>query len=434
MQVSVEQIGSLERKMTIRVPSSRIEQRVQERLRELGQTVRIKGFRAGKIPGKIIEQRYGDQVRNEAMSDVVGSSFEQAVGENNLRPAMQPSIRRDDQSTDTELVFTATFEVVPEIGEVDVSGLELNRLVSQVEDADVERMIETLRQQRKRWVVVERAAQIGDMVLFEYSAVADGQRFPAEGMERAGTIFGSGALPPAFEAALADAVADTARSFTAEFPEGFRQPVLAGKSADVELRVIRIQASEIPEVDNAFAASFGVAAGGIAKFREDVRANLEREMRSALNSRNKMHAVERLVRAYASFELPKGMVDAEARAMQRQAAEQAQRAGRPEEAPVSADGFIDVAANRVRASLLLGEIARQTRLRLENHRVSEMLATIASTYEEPQKVIEMYQRDPQLMGGLRNRAIEDQVVDWVFSAAKVTDQSVNFQQLMQPQA
>jgi trigger factor len=432
MQVSVEQLGSLERKMTIRVPSARIEQRVQERLRELGQTVRIKGFRPGKIPGKVIEQRYGQQVRSEALSDVVGSTFEQAVGDNNLRPAMSPSIRRDEASSDAELVFTATFEVVPEIGAVDVSGLQLNRLVSSVEGADVDRMIETLRQQRKRWAVVERAAQIGDMVLFEYSAVADGQRFPVEGMERAGTIFGSGALPAAFEAALADAAADATRSFAAEFPEGFRQPALAGKTADVELRVIRVQAAEIPEVDDAFAASFGVAAGGIAKFREDVRANLEREMRSALNSRNKVHAVEQLVRAFSGFELPKGMIEAEARAMLRQAQEQAQRSGNPEQAPTSPDGFVDVAANRVRASLLLGEIARQTQMRLESQRVSEMLATIASTYEEPHKVIEMYQRDQQLMGGLRNRAIEDQVVDWVFSQAKVTEQQLSFQQLMQP--
>ena len=433
MQVSVEQVGSLERKMTIRVPSARIEQRVQERLRELGQTVRIKGFRPGKIPGKVIEQRYGQQVRSEALSDVVGSSFEQAVGENNLRPAMSPSIRRDDASSDSELVFTATFEVVPEIGKIDVSGLQLNRLTSEVGDSDVDRMIETLRQQRKRWAVVERAAAIGDMVLFEYSAIADGQRFPVEGMERAGTIFGSGALPAAFEAALADAKADTTRAFSTEFPEGFRQPALAGKSADVELHVIRVQAAEIPDVDDAFAASFGVAAGGIAKFREDVRANLEREMRSALNGRNKVHAVEQMVRTYSGFELPKGMIDAEARAMLRQAVEQAQRAGRPEEAPASADGFVDVAANRVRASLLLGEISRQSQMRLESHRVSEMLATIASTYEEPQKVIEMYQRDAQLMGGLRNRAMEDQVVDWVFSQAKVSDHPVSFQQLMQPQ-
>jgi trigger factor len=434
MQVSVEQVGSLERKMTIRVPSARVEQRVQERLRELGQTMRIKGFRPGKIPGKVIEQRYGQQVRSEALSDVVGSSFEQAVGENNLRPAMSPSIRRDEASSDAELVFTATFEVVPEIGRIDVSELQLNRLVSEVGDADVDRMIETLRQQRKRWVIVERAPEIGDMVLFEYSAVANGERFPVEGMERAGTVYGSGALPPAFEAALAGAVADTARSFKADFPEGFRQPALAGKSADVELRVIRVQAAELPAIDDEFAASFGVASGGVAKFRADVRANLEREMRAALNGRNKVHAVEQLVRNYSNFELPKGMVDAEARSMLRQATEQAQRAGRPEEAPASADGFVDVASNRVRASLLLGEIARQSQMRLENRRVSEMLATIASTYEEPQKVIEMYQRDAQLMNGLRNRAMEDQVVDWVFSQAKATDQSVSFQQLMQPQA
>lgn len=435
MQVSVEQVGGLEHKMTIRVPSARIEDRVRERLRELGQSVRIKGFRPGKVPGKVIEQRYGHQVRSEALSDVVGATFEQAVGENNLRPAMSPAIRRDEESSDQELVFTATFEVVPEIGAIDVSQLELTRLVSAVEESDMDRMIETLRQQRRRWLSVERAAQAGDMVLFEYQAATNDSRFPAEGMERAGTIIGSGALPMAFESALIDVIAGAEKTFSTEFPAAFREPMLAGKTADVVLKVIRVQVGELPPVDDAFAVSFGVTNGGVTKFREDVRANLEREMRSTLNSRNKLHAVERLIRAYADFELPKRMIEAEARVMLKQSQEEAQRTGQPENAPDSVDaGMTSIAANRVRASLLLAEIARQIKFRLEPQRVTDLLTSIASTYEEPTKVIDMYQRDRQLMNGLRSRAMEDQVVDWIFSAAKVKDQIVSFQQLMQQQS
>ncbi|PIV32881.1 MAG: trigger factor [Lysobacterales bacterium CG02_land_8_20_14_3_00_62_12] len=431
MQVSVEKMAGLERRIVIHVPTSRIEDKVRDRLRELAHTVRIKGFRPGKVPGKVVEQRFGQQVRSEAMNDVVTQSFEQAVGENNLRPATAPSIRHDGQSADQELVFSATFEVTPEIGTIDVSQMELTRKVSAVTASDVDRMIETLRQQRKRWVGVERNAVIGDMLVFEFSADADGLRFPAEGMERAGTIAGSGALPAAFEAALVDVGTGTEKTFRAEFPADFREPTLAGKSADVTLRVIRVQAGELPAIDDDFAASFGVTSGGVERFREDVRANLEREMRSALSSRNKLHVVDQLVKAYSDFELPKGLIEAEAAALLRQAEEQAQQSGRTGQTSHLTDQFREIAASRVRASLLLVELARQTSLRVDSKRVSEMLATIASTYEEPAKVIELYTHDAKLMGGLRNRVIEDQVIDWVFAAAKVTDQPLDFQQLMQ---
>lgn len=433
MQVSVEKMAGLERRIVIHVPASRIEDKVRDRLRELAHTVRIKGFRPGKVPGKVVEQRFGQQVRSEAMNDVVTQSFEQAVGENNLHPATTPSIRHDGQSADKELIFSATFEVTPEIGALDVTHLELTRNVSAVDPADVDRMIETLRQQRKRWVAVERNAAVGDMLVFEFSADADGVRFPGEGMDRAGTIVGSGALPAAFEAALVNVGPGSEKSFRAQFPVDFREPSLAGKSADVLLRVIRVQVGELPALDESFAASFGVTSGGVDRFREDVLANLEREMRAALSSRNKLHVVDRLVKTYTGFELPKGMIESEAAALLRQAEEQATQAGRPGQTGHLVEQFREIAANRVRASLLLVELARQTNLRIDPKRVNEMLATIASTYEEPAKVIDLYQHDAKLMSGLRNRVMEDQVIDWVFAAAKVTDQHLDFQQLMQGQ-
>lgn len=435
MQVSVEQVGALEHRMTIRVPTARIEDRVRDRLRELAHSVRIKGFRPGKVPNKVIEQRYGQQVRSEALNEVVTDSFEQAVGENQLRPLMRPTIRNESSPSAEELVFSATFEVAPEIGAIEVSGLAVRRLVSSVDDADIDRMIETLRLQRKRWVPVERPAEAGDMVVFEFSASADAVRFPAEGFERAGTIIGSAALPPAFETALIGLPVDGERQFQAEFPPGFRDTALAGKLADVSVRVIRVQAGELPEVDEQFAAAFGVNEGGVETFRKEVGSNLEREMRSALNARNKLHVIEQLVQSFSGFELPKGMIEAEAHALLRQAEErQAQAQSQQSAAPLSLDGFRAAATNRVRASLLIAEIAGQAKLRVDSSRVGELLATIASTYEEPGKVIDMYQRDPQLMSGLRNRVLEDQVIDWVFGAAQVIDERMSFQQLMQPPA
>ena len=431
MHVSVEQISTLERKMTIRVPAARYEDRVRDRMRELGQNVRLKGFRPGKVPNAVIEKRFGAQVRSEILGDVIGGSFQEAIAQEKLRPAMSPRISRDDAASKEDLVFTAMFDVMPEVGEMDVATLALTRLESKVEEADVDRMIETLRAQRRQWHPVERSAQAGDMVVFEFSAQAGDTRVPAAGMERAGTVIGSGALFKNFEDALLGLDAGAEKVAKIMFPADFRDATLAGLEADVSLKVIRVQESSLPAVDAAFAGTFGIS-GGVEKFRDDVRANLEREMRSALNGRNKLHAVDTLVHAFTGFELPETRVAAETRALLAQAQEAATRAGRDAEAPKEpSDQMRTVARNRVHASILLEELSIRHQIRPTQQRVSEMLATIASTYEEPQKVVEMYLRDQQLMSGLRVRAMEDEVADWIFEHAKVSPQSVSFQQLMQ---
>ena len=431
MQVSVEQISTLERKMTVRVPAARYEERVRDRMRELGQNVRLKGFRPGKVPANVIEKRFGEQVRSEILGDVIGGSFQEAISQHKLRPAMSPRIARDSDASQEELVYTATFDVMPEVGEIDVANLALTRLESKVEDADVDRMIETLRQQRRQWSTVERSAQNGDMVVFEFSAHAGDARFPAEGVERAGTVMGSGALFKGFEEALLGMSSGDQKDAKVDFPAEFADAGLAGKQADVHIKLVRVQEASLPVVDEAFAASFGII-GGLEKFRQDVRANLEREMRTALNGRNKLHAVDTLVFTFKGFDLPQSRIEAETRALLAQSQEAATRAGRPADAPSEpTEQMRTVARNRVHASVLLEELSIRHQIRPTQQRVSDMLATIASTYEEPQKVIEMYLRDQQLMSGLRIRAMEDEVADWVFEHAKVTPQFLSFQQLMQ---
>ncbi len=431
MHVSVEQISTLERKMTVRVPAARYEDRVRDRMRELGQNVRLKGFRPGKVPSNVIEKRFGAQVRSEILGDVIGGSFQEAISQEKLRPAMSPRISREDAASTEELVYTATFEVMPEVGELDVSTLTLTRLESTVEESDVDRMIETLRQQRRQWQTVDRSAQVGDMVVFEFSAQSGDARVPSSGIERAGAVIGSGALFKSFEDALVGMATGDEKSETLAFPAEFREEQLAGKTALASLKVVRVQESSLPVVDAAFAATFGIT-GGLDKFRDDVRANLEREMRTALNGRNKLHAVDTLVHTFGGFELPQSRIEAETRALLAQSQESAKRAGRESEAPSEpTEQMRTVARNRVHASVLLEELSIRNQIRPTQQRVSEMLATIASTYEEPQKVIEMYLRDQQLMSGLRIRAMEDEVADWVFGHAKVSPQTVSFQQLMQ---
>ncbi|MBK8283555.1 MAG: trigger factor [Ahniella sp.] len=434
MQVSVEQLGALERKMTVRMPASRIEDRVKTRLRELGQTVRIKGFRPGKVPAKVVEQRFGAQVRSEALNDVVGASFEQAVTEHKLRPAMMPSIARDPSTTADEFVYVASFEVMPELGPVDLNEVELVHLESEVLAEDVDRMIDTLRQQRRKWLPVDRAAAEGDMIVFEFFAEGEGIRTPAEGTDRAGTIIGSGALFKSLDEGLTGLKAGDEKTIAVTFPAEFREPALANKEGTFSVSVLRVQASEMPALDDAFAASFGVASGGVEQFRKDVRANLEREMHNTLIARNKLHAVERLVNKFPQSDLPKTMIAGEANSLLRQAQEQAKRAGREQDAPMDAEVFKDTARARVAASVLLDAIARQAEVKLDHARVNEALATIASTYEEPQQVIEMYTKDAQMMSGLRRRVVEDQVIDIVFAKAKSTPQKITFRELMQPTA
>ncbi len=425
MQVSVENVGKLGRKLVVRLPADRLEDTVRNRIQEMTRSARIKGFRPGKVPQKVIEQRFGAQLRNEVLSDLIGSSFQEAVTQENLRPAVQPSISTTGRPADGQIEYTAEFEVVPEIGAIDVAALEITRTASNVTDEDIDQMIETLRQQRRSWTPVERAAESGDMALFEFSAQGEGFRHPADGADRMGTIIGSNALPTALESALIGQSVDAEFDVDVDFPAEFREAALAGKSAKVHVRVVRVQAPQVPDVDDAFIAAFGVREGGLARFRDDVRANLQRELEGVLMNRLKAATIDKLLAAHADLELPQSLIDGEARLLADQARVPADQ---------SAEAFAPAARRRVAAGLLLAEIARQNQIAVEPRRVREALATIASTYEEPQQVIEMYRRDPQLMGGLQSRVLEDQVVEWIADRAKVTEQPLSFNEVMRPGA
>lgn len=433
MQVSVENLGKLERKLTVRVPADQYESQVKARLAEVARSVRLKGFRPGKIPPKVIEQRFGSQVRGEAISELIRNSFNEAVGKENLRPAMSPEIDTTGVPTDGQIEYTAKFEVLPEVGTIDVSQLEITKSSANVSDADVDAMIETLRAQRRDWAPVERTAQAGDMALFEYSAQgadAGGSfRHPAEGTDRVGTIIGSGAMTTGIEDALIGHATGDTVNVEVDFPADFREPALASRRAQVEAKLIRLQESKLPEVDDTFIRAFGISDGGIEKFRSDVRANLERELKGMLSARLKNEVVGKLVDAYPQIDLPQGMIDREAQALAQQAQEQARQQGQIAPGP---EAYAEIARRRVAAGVLVGEIARANNIRLDNRRVAETLASFASTYEEPERVVELYQRDPQLMSGLQSRVMEDQVADWIADHAKVTEQTLSFGEAMRP--
>lgn len=425
MQVSIENVGKLGRKLTVRLPAQELEDKVRSRIQETGRSARLKGFRPGKVPTKVIEQRFGRQIRGEVLSEMIGSSYQEAITREKLRPAVQPAIQTTGTPTNGEIEYTATFEVMPEIGTIDISGLEIVKPTSSVTDADIDQMIETLRMQRRTFQPVDRAAQAGDMVLFEYAAEANGARHPATGFDRVGTLVGSGAFIAEVENALVGHKAGDDFTIEATFPAGFREPLIAGKPAKVEVKIVRVQEPHMPAVDEAFAATFGIKDGGLAKFRDDVRSNLERELKGVLMGRLKAITAEKLVDAYPEIDLPQAMIENDARQLARQSNAEG------DDAFVQ---FLPAARRRVAAGFLLAELGRQNEVRLDSRRVSEALASIASTYEEPEKVVELYTRDPQLMQGLQSRVMEDQVVEWVAEHAKLTEQPLSFNEVMRPGA
>lgn len=437
MQVSVEKLDDFGRRVKVVVPGERYTQGIHARIRELSKSVAMNGFRPGKVPAMVIEKRYGRQVRDEVTNELIRQTLAEAVQQEKLRPAVSPSVTRDTADGAAEFAYTATFEVLPEFGDIDVTDLEVQRETAGVTDADVDRMIDTLRRQRLGFKPVDRAAVEGDFVAFEFVITTGDVRIPDEGSERGLTAIGQKAIMPEIESALVGLAAGDSRTVEASFPADYRDARLAGQTASIAITVSRVNEGVLPEVDDAFARSFNIQAG-VAAFKNEVRQNLEREMGQALSARLRGAVVEQLLNKFAGTAVPQALVTQEAQAMQRQAVnemtERARRAGQPVPPEPAVESLRDLAGRRVLAGLLLNELAVRNGLRLDEQRVRTALSAIASTYEDPSEVVTLYQQDERLMNQLRARVMDEQVAEWVADHAKVTVVERSFQDVLQPGA
>lgn len=424
MQVSVEKTGDLERRMTVQVPAEDIETRVSSRLKELRGQVRLKGFRPGKVPMNVVEQRYGKQVRDEVMQQVMQSSLESAIDEQSMRVAGVSRIQPGDPSGEGDFEFSADLEVYPEIEMVDPATIEVEKPVAEVAESDVDDMVETLREQRRDWKAVERPAAEGDRVRVKYRASTGEVTVPETGHHEMAPILGAGNLFEDFEAALAGAEAGSQKTIELTFPESFRDTTLAGQTAEVEFRVQVVEASGLPELDDAFAESFGVE-GGIDQLRADVRRNLERELRQARITQLKRAVTDALVDRYSDTRLPASLIRQEAQQMQAQVQQQS-----GSDQPVPLEQFTESAEKRVRIGLVMAEIARQNEIRIDDERVQSQIQDIAETYEQPEQVVQLYRSNEQLLEGIRNMVLEEQVIDWVLEHANVTEKPLSFKEMM----
>jgi trigger factor len=426
MQVSMEKTGDLERRMTVQIPADDIDAKVSGRLNDLRREVRLKGFRPGKVPMNVIRQRYGKQVREEVLNQVMQSSLEEAIGEQQIRVAGVTRLAPSPDAAEGGFEFTADLEVFPEIPSLDIDDLEIEKPDAQVADSDVDDMIETLREQRREWESVERPAKNGDRIRLSYVAEVDGQRVPDKGKHEIAPTLGAMESFPELEKALTGVSAGDEKSLELTFPENYRHESLAGKTAQVKLEIKEVEASDLPEVDDDFAAAFGVE-GGVEKLRADVRRNLERELRQAITNRVKKGVTEGLLARFGDIPLPGSSIAQEARQMQAQL--QQQSGGQGEPPPLEL--FKEPAERRLRLGLLFGEFARQNDIKVDAQRVQAKLEEVAETYEHPEQIIEIYRSDERLMDQLENMALEEQVIDTIVERAKVNSKAMSFKEALE---
>lgn len=429
MQVSVEATGALDRRMTVQFPPDRVETEVEKRLRALTRRVRIDGFRPGKVPLKIVQQRYGAGVYQEVLGEMLQQSYREAIEQQGLVPAGGPSIEPKMMEPGKPIEYVASFQVFPEVTVADLTDVQIERPVAEITAADVDRVIESLRRQRREWVEVPRAAAEGDRVTLDFTGTLNGEAFDGGQAEGFAVEVGAGRLLEDFESQLVGVAVSTEKAIDVTFPEDYPADRLKGQTVQFALKVHKVEESRLPDVDGDFARVFGVEGGDVEQLRAEVRDNMGRELAQNIKGRVKQQVMDALVARHA-FELPQSLVKGEIDRLRAQAEERFGGASKAQPLPDSL--FEEEAGRRVRLGLVIRAIIDAEQLELDRKRLETELDILAQTYEQPDDVKRHYRSHPQAMAGLESLVIEDQVVDWVLANAKVTDKPSSFDALMNP--
>jgi len=435
MPPNVENLGTLERRVSMSVPLQDIERQVEAKLKQLARNVKMPGFRPGKVPMKLLAQTYGPQVRNEVLGDAVQKSFSDAVREANLRVAGYPKIepKNNEKPADgapTALEFSATFEIYPEVKVGELSGASIEQPRVGVDDAAVDRTMEILRKQRARFVAASRPARDGDRVTVDFAGTLDGEPFEGGKAENFVLTLGEGRMLPEFEAAARGMSTGESKTFGVKFPDDYHGKAVAGKEAEFEIRIKTIEEPQLPELDAEFAKALGVADGDLGKMRAEIRANVEREVKKRIEARVKGQALDALLAA-APLELPKSLIEMEAQQLvQRAAADLQSRGVKLEQVPLAPQHFEQTARRRVALGLIIAELARGQGLQPKPAEVRAMVEQEAQSYESPAEVVKWFYMQPQRLSEMEAMALEANVVKWVLSKAKVTQKEMAFDELM----
>lgn len=427
MQVSVESISKLERRMQVQVPAERVSKEIAARLKKLSRTARLNGFRPGKAPLTVIRQQFGVQVHREVIGELLQSSFAEAVTERQLSPAGSPRIEPQSVDEGQDLKYVATFEVFPEVALQPMESLELERVTAEVTEADVDAMIERLRKQQLKYSPVNRPAAIGDKVTIDFLGTIDGAEFAGGKGENIGIVLGEGRMLPQLEQGLVGAAPGEHRDINVNFPADYRATELAGKLAAFATEVKTVEEPALPELDEEFCKSFGVTEGGVPKLREDVAANMRRELDQSLRSRNKAAVMEKLYQCNP-IDVPNALLESQIRDMQ---IETMRRTGAKDvsQAPPR-EPLVEPARRRVALGLIFNDVIRRENLIVDPKRANERLDEMVGAYGDPAAMKRAYQQNADAMRQVESLALEDQVVDWILAHAKVRETVSSFKELM----
>ncbi len=432
MQVSIETTSGLERRMTVGVPAEEIDKEVVQRLQKASQTVRIDGFRQGKIPAKVIKQRFGPGVRQEVVGEVLSRTFYEAVTKEELRPAGQPAIEpvKDEEGADLE--YIATFEVYPEIALQDFAQISLARPVATVSDEDLTDMVENLRQQRASWDEVERAAADGDQVNIDYKGTQDGEEFAGGTAEASDLVLGSGRMIPGFEDGVVGLSAGDEKTISLTFPDDYHSEDLKGKAVEFAVKVNSVKEQTLAELNDEFYAQFGVKEGGEEKFQEEIRSNMDRELETAIKNKVKSRLMTQLQDLH-TVDIPKALLSSEIQALRQQMLGQFGGSAQQMDMSIFPDElFADEASKRVSLGLLMAEIVKVAEITVDNDKVKAFIEDRAASYDDPEQVVQYHYSNEELLNSVQSAVMEEQVVDHILSLAKVDEEATNYKGALTP--
>ena len=435
MQVTVENTSGLEREMHVTVPSQEIETQVAEKIKQTAQRVKLNGFRPGKVPLREVKRRFGEGIRQEVSSEVIQSTYGQALQQEEINPAGMPTIKDVKIEEGQDLEYTAVFEVFPEVEVAGFEGISVEKLSSEVAEPDIDNMIETLREQRMDYVEVDRASADKDRVNLDFEGFMDGEAFEGGKADGADIVLGSGSMIPGFEEGLSGLSAGEEKDLEVTFPEGYQAENLAGKAATFKIKVNTVSEPKLPELDDEFFRIFEVEEGGMDAFRDEVRNNMQRELDAAIKSKIKEQVMDGIGDAN-EVDLPQALIDEEINRMRQEAV---QRFGGGAESQLDpnllpAEMFSEQAGKRVKLGLLTAAIVEKNELKPDDERVREMIETMASSYEDPEQVINFYYSNEQQLNQVQNMVLEDQLVDLVLETASVSEKTVSYDEAVKQEA
>ena len=431
MQVSIETTSGLERRLTVGVPADRVDQQVDARLLKAAKDVRLPGFRPGKVPMKVMRQRFGAGVRQEVLGEVMSQSFQEAVVQENLRPAGQPQIEPRNMDAGKDLEYVAIFEVFPDVDVVEITDYAVERPAAEVTDEDVDNIIEVFRKQQGSMEAVERPAAEGDTVNIDFVGTRDGEAFEGGSGEGTDLELGSGRMIPGFEDGIVGMSAGEEKTLALTFPEDYQSEDLQGASVEFKITVNTVSELQLAPLDEKLFASYGVEEGGEEQFRKEVAENMARELKNAVQAKVKQQVMDAVIAAHESLEIPKSLISQEIDAMRQQMFQQFGGAGAQNmdlNSLLPDDMFTENAERRVKLGLILSELIQKLELKADADKVRETIEEMASTYQDPEEVINWYYSNQEQLSSVESKVLEDQVVEKLLDNANIEDKACSYQE------